>query len=130
MIILASTIACQAVAEYKVMVGAGLNVGLTPVEIKEILYQSVPYVGIAKVFDFLHAANEVLQGKGSACPWSPSQPPPPKHASQRGSPRRKTTLADTVIDRMRQQSPQDQLPIQDFLAANCFGDDYTRTGLI
>ena len=42
MMILASTIASQALCEYKVMVGAALNVGLTPVVIKEILYQSVP----------------------------------------------------------------------------------------
>jgi alkylhydroperoxidase/carboxymuconolactone decarboxylase family protein YurZ len=64
MLILASTIASQALGEYKVMVGAALNVGLTPVEIKEILYQAVPYLGIAKVFDFLHATNEVLENNG------------------------------------------------------------------
>src|SRR5271165_3051217 len=57
MLILASTIASQALGEYKVMAGAALNVGLTPIEIKEILYQSVPYLGVAKVLDFLHATN-------------------------------------------------------------------------
>jgi len=30
-------------------VGAALNVGLTPVEIKELLYQTFPYLGIAKI---------------------------------------------------------------------------------
>ena len=39
-LILASTIASQALGEYKVMGGATLNIGLTPIEIKEILYQS------------------------------------------------------------------------------------------
>ena len=68
MIILASTIASQALGEYKVMVGAALNVGLTPVVIKEILYQSVPYVGVAKVFDFLHATNAVFQERGIELP--------------------------------------------------------------
>jgi 4-carboxymuconolactone decarboxylase len=34
-----------------------------------------------------------------------------------------------MIDKMRQQSPKDQMRIQDFLAANCFGDYYTRNGL-
>ncbi len=42
------------------MVAAALNVGVTSVEIKEILYQSVPYVGMAKAFDFVHATNEVM----------------------------------------------------------------------
>jgi 4-carboxymuconolactone decarboxylase len=30
---------------------------------------------------------------------------------------------------MYQQSPKDQLHIQEFLSANCFGDYYTRRGL-
>ena len=30
---------------------------------------------------------------------------------------------------MREESPEDQLHIQDFLSANCFGDHYTRSGL-
>ena len=59
MVILASMIACQAVAEYKVMLGGALNVGVTPVEVKEIVYQAVAYVGMAKVYDFIHATNEV-----------------------------------------------------------------------
>jgi 4-carboxymuconolactone decarboxylase len=67
-LILASTIASQSLGEYKVMVGAALNVGVTPVEIKEVLYQAVPYVGIAKVFDFLHATNEILANKGVELP--------------------------------------------------------------
>src|SRR5208337_1492771 len=55
MVILASLIAQQTLSEYKVVLVGALNVGVTPVEVKEIVYQSVPYVGIAKVFDFIHA---------------------------------------------------------------------------
>src|SRR5512141_3173145 len=61
MVILASMIASQAIAEYKVMLTGALNVGVTPVEVKEIVYQAVPYVGMAKVFDFLHTTNEILE---------------------------------------------------------------------
>ena len=32
------------------MLGAALQVGVTPVEIKEILYQAVAYTGMARVF--------------------------------------------------------------------------------
>ena len=45
------------------MLAAALNVGVvgvTPIEIKEIVYQSVPYVGMAKAFDFVQATNEFL----------------------------------------------------------------------
>src|SRR3954462_11514035 len=39
MVQLAALIASQALREYRVMVGAALTVGVTPVEIKEIVYQ-------------------------------------------------------------------------------------------
>ena len=68
MVILASMIASQAVAEYRVMLGGALNVGVTPVEVKEIVYQAVPYVGMAKVYDFILATNEVLESRGITLP--------------------------------------------------------------
>jgi 4-carboxymuconolactone decarboxylase len=43
MVQLASMIASQALREYRVMIRPALTVGVTPVEIKEIVYQAVPY---------------------------------------------------------------------------------------
>ena len=57
MVQIASIIASQAVLEYRAMLGAALTVGVTPIEVKEIVYQAVPYVGMAKVFDFINATN-------------------------------------------------------------------------
>ena len=45
LMIMASTIGSNALTEFKMMVNAALNVGATPVEVKEIVYQAVPYVG-------------------------------------------------------------------------------------
>ncbi|MGA3006349.1 MAG: carboxymuconolactone decarboxylase family protein [Opitutaceae bacterium] len=127
-LILASTIAAQALGEYKVMMGAALNVGLTPVEIKEVLYQAVPYVGIAKVFDFLHATNEILQSRGVTLPLEGQSTTTPENRFAQGVAAQKAIFGET-IEKMRQDSPRDQRHIQDFLAANCFGDYYTRKGL-
>ena len=128
MMILASTIASQALGEYKVMVGAALNVGLTPVVIKEILYQSVPYVGVAKVFDFLHATNAVFQERGIELPLEGQSITTPETRFEQGVAAQRAIFGE-AIDKMRQQAPRDQMHIQDFLAANCFGDYYTRNGL-
>ena len=68
MVQLAAIIASHAVDEYRAMLGAALTVGVTPVEAKEIVYQAVPYVGMAKVFDFLHATNDVLTERGIELP--------------------------------------------------------------
>jgi 4-carboxymuconolactone decarboxylase len=61
-------IASQAIGEYRVMTGAALTVGVTPVEPTEIVYQAVPYAGMVKVFDFLHVTNDVLTGRGVELP--------------------------------------------------------------
>jgi 4-carboxymuconolactone decarboxylase len=128
MMILASTIASQALGEYKVMVGAALTVGLTPVVIKEILYQSVPYVGVAKVFDFLQATNAVFQERGIELPLEGQSTTTPETRFEKGVAAQKTIFGEAIA-KMRQQAPKDQMHIQDFLAANCFGDYYTRNGL-
>jgi len=128
MMILASTIASQALGEYMVMVGAALNVGVVPVVIKEILYQSVPYVGVAKVFDFLHATNAVFQEKGIELPLEGQSTTTAETRLEKGVAAQKAIFGE-AIDKMRQQAPKDQLHIQDFLGANCFGDYYTRNGI-
>ena len=84
MVQLAAIIACQAVREYRVMVGAALTVGVSPVEIKEIVYQAVPYVGMAKVFDFLHATNEVLTERGVELPLTGQSTTTPETRAERG----------------------------------------------
>lgn len=68
LITLATLIANQSLAEYKVMVGGAMNLGVTPIEIKEVLYGSVPYVGLAKAFDFLVATNEIFTSIGIELP--------------------------------------------------------------
>ena len=66
--ILASLLGCHGLDEYKQMLPAALNMGVTPVEAKEIVYQSVVFLGIARVFPFLKATNEVLRARGVKLP--------------------------------------------------------------
>lgn len=128
MVILASTLGSQALGEYKVMLGAALNVGVTPVEAKEILYQAVPYVGIAKVLDFIHATNEVLTARGVTLPLPAQATTDRQTRREKGLEVQRRILGDR-IDRMYAESPRDLLHIQEFLTANCFGDHVARGGL-
>lgn len=128
MVILASAIASQALSEYRMMLGAALDVGVTPVEAKEILYQAVPYVGIAKVLDFVHATNEVLQARGVELPLPGQSTTTPETRFERGLALQKEIFGDRV-DKMYEASPDNRRHIQRFLSANCFGDYWTRSGL-
>jgi len=129
MIQLASIIASQAVSEYRVMVAAALTVGVTPIEVKEILYQAVPYVGMAKVFDFIHATNDVLRERGVELPLPRQSTTTPENRAEAGLAVQKEIIGGELVDRLYSSSPKDQLHIQRYLSANCFGDHYTRTGL-
>lgn len=128
MMILASTIASQALSEFKVMVGGALNIGVTPVEVKEIVYQSVPYVGIAKVIDFIYAANEILTERGIKLPLEGQSTTTPETRFEKGLEIQKKVFGES-IDKMYKDSPANQIHIQKYLSANCFGDYYTRNGL-
>ena len=126
--LLAALIACQAANEYRVMLGGALNVGVSPVEVKEIVYQSVPYVGMAKAFDFLHVTNEVLQSRGIELPLEGQSTTNADTRFDEGRALQRRLFGNR-IDQMYAHSPQDMLHIQRHLSANCFGDTYTRTGL-
>ena len=128
MMILGSTIACQAMTEYKMYVNAALNVGVTPVEIKEILYQSVPYVGISKVIDFIYSTNEIFNERGIELPLKGQSTTDPETRYEKGLDLQKSIFGE-MIDKMYEQSPKNQIHIQKYLSANCFGEYLTRTGL-
>ena len=128
MVQLAALIACQAISEFRVMAGGALNVGVTPVEIKEIVYQAGAYVGMGKVFDFLHVTNEVLRSRGVSLPLPPQSTTTPETRFAKGDAAQREIFGD-AIEKMRAAAAKDQSHIQEFLAANCFGDFYTRTGL-
>jgi 4-carboxymuconolactone decarboxylase len=127
-VILAAMIGCGAVTEFKIMAGAGLTVGVTPVELKEIVYQAVAYVGMGRAFDFVLAANEVLANRGVPLPLEGQSTTDPATRYEKGLATQKAIFG-AMIDQLNERSPKDQRDIRTFLASNCFGDYYTRTGL-
>ncbi len=129
MVILASIIASQALDEYKVMLGGALNVGVTPVEVKEIVYQAVPYVGMAKVYDFIHATNEILESRGIKLPLEGQSATSAETRLEKGLALQKAIVGDERIDKMYTEAPANQIHIQKYLSANCFGDYVIRNGV-
>ena len=129
MVQLASMIACQALRGYRMMLGAALTAGVTPVEVKEIVYQAVAYVGMAKVFDFIHATNDVLTEREIQLPLEGQSTTTPESRAERGLAVQKEIVGADVIDQMYSSASEDEIHFQRLLSANCFGDNYTRTGI-
>lgn len=126
---LASTIASQALTEFRVLLGAALTVGVSPIELKEVVYQAVPYVGVAKVVDFLHSTNDVLRDRGVELPLSGQSATTPETRMEVGIAVQKRIVGDDAVDAMYAKAPEDEQHIQRYLSGNCFGDTVARHGL-
>ena len=129
MCILASCIAGAAQTEFRTMLEGALNVGVTPVEAKEVVYQAVPYVGMAKVADFVGITNEVLEARGVTLPLAGQSTTSSADRFEKGLAVQRSIFGAERIDGMREAAPANQKHIQRYLSDNCFGDFLTRGGL-
>ena len=127
--ILASNIASQGRAAYRTMLEGALQAGVTPVEVKEVLYQAVPYVGMARVADFIGLTNEVLAVHGVTLPLEGQSTTTPADRFEKGLAVQKSIFGPERIDGMHRTAPENQKHIQRYLSDNCFGDFLTRRGL-
>ena len=128
MAILSTLLGCQGIDEFKVMVPAALNFGVTPVEVKEIVYQAVAYLGIGRVFPFLKAVNEIFEERGIALPLEGQATTTMENRREMGTQAQVDIFGDGMKD-FWQSGPEESRHINYWLADNCFGDYYTRTGL-
>ena len=129
MVQLAAIIASQAATEYRVILGAALAAGVTPTEAKEIVYQAVPYLGVAKVIDFLQVTNEVLTLQGIQLSLPGQSSTNPENRMEKGLAIQKEIIGADRVDNLHASASDDQKHIQRYLSANCFGDHLTRGGL-
>ncbi len=127
-LILGALIATQGHAEFKAMLAAALKNGVSPTEVKEIIYQATAYVGFGKSADFLAACNEVLAAQGVKLPL-PSQKKTARENRQAEGLAVQRKFFGAGIDKGNAAAPADERHIRAFLSANCFGDYYTRDGL-
>jgi 4-carboxymuconolactone decarboxylase len=129
MVQLAALIGCQALSEYRVMLGAALTAGVTPVEAREIVYQAVPYAGMGRAFDFLHATNDVLIERGVRLPLDGQSATSPATRAEAGRAMQERIVGADRVAGMYASAAADVLHFQRFLSANCFGDHVARAGI-
>lgn len=129
MIQLSAMIASQTLSQFRLMAGAALTAGLTPVALKEVVYQAVPYLGWARVYDFLHATNDLLTQRGVKLPLEPQSTTTPETRLEEGLAVQRQIVGEKVVEQIYAAAPPDEKHIQRFLSDNCFGDYLTRGGI-
>lgn len=118
----------QTLPQLKAHVGAALNVGLTPVEIKEAIYQCSPYIGFPKTLNAINEVNEVFKSKNIPLPIESQKTVDEDNRFEKGLATQVEIFGD-VIAKMQESAPSNQKHMQEYLSAFCFGDFYTRGGL-
>lgn len=121
--ILAALIGCGGVDAYGEMLPKALENGLTPVEVKEIVYQAADYLGYGRMLPFLVRTNEIFLEKGIKLPL------PGQAATTLHNRLEKGARAQAEIFGAHMKEAWKTCHINRWLAANCFGDYYTRKGL-
>ena len=126
--ILATLLGCQGIDEFRVMLPAAINFGVTPAEAKEVIYQAVAYLGIGRVLPFLNAANEILRARGVKLPLEGQVRTTAENRLQAGE----QAQIDIFGEGMRgfaETGRDTNGQVNKWLVDNCFGDYYTRGGL-
>jgi len=128
MAILSTLIGSQAVVMYERLLPAAMNFDVTPIEIKEIVYQATAYLGFGRVLPFLDATNKVFEEKGITLPLEGQATTTPENRRELGTQAQVDIFGEGMKDYWK-SGPEESRHINYWLADNCFGDYYTRTGL-
>lgn len=126
--ILSVLLGCQGMGEFRNMLHAALNTGLDPVAIKEVIYQATAYLGIGRTYDFLTAANQIMEQHDIKLPLAPQGTTDENTRFKAGLDKQIDFFGPEMED-VQTDGPALRRNINRWLADNCFGDYYTRNGL-
>ncbi len=126
--ILSVLLGCQGMGEYCHMLHAALNSGLDPVAVRETIYQATAYLGIGRVHDFLEETNRIMEQHGIPLPLPPQGTIGEDSHLEKGL-AKQVALFGPYMAQRQTDCPPLRRNINRWLADNCFGDYYTRTGL-
>lgn len=123
MAILATLIGCGGLDAYEEILPQALKNGIMPIVAKEIVYQATDYLGYGRMLPFLNVTNDILTENGIELPLDGQATTTLDNRLEKGI----EAQAEIFGEHMKEAWKANH--INRWLAANCFGDYYTRKGL-
>lgn len=119
----------QTLPQLKAHAGAALNVGVTPLELREAMYLLAPFIGFPKTLNAISTVNEVFKEKGISLPLEKQTTTDETTRHEQGK-----AIQDKLypggISAVMDGVPGDMgKDVEKFLTNFCFGDVYTRGAL-
>lgn len=121
--ILSALIGAQSAEAFRKLLPQALDAGLSPVAVKEMVYQAVDYLGLGRALPFLDITNEVFALRGIALPLEGQATTTMDDRLEKGAQAQAAIFGEHMLEAWKAGT------VNRWLAANCFGDYYTRTGL-
>lgn len=121
--ILSALIGAQSAEAFRKLLPQALDAGLSPIAVKEMVYQAVDYLGLGRALPFLDITNEVFALRGIALPLEGQATTTLEDRLEKGAQAQAAIFGEHMLEAWKTGT------INRWLAANCFGDYYTRTGL-
>ncbi len=121
--IIATLIGCGGLDAYREMLPIALENGVTPIMLKETVYQATDYLGYGRILPFLNAANDIFEQNRIELPLPGQATTTLNNRLEKGADVQAAIFGEQMKEAWKNGH------INRWLAANCFGDFYTRTGL-
>lgn len=121
--------AIQALPQLKAHLNACLNVGCTPVELREAVYQCAPFLGFPRTLNAIGVLNEVLTSRGVSLPLPRQGTVADGERYEKGLAIQTPIYGDEIKERYAWLPKPFDAAVPRFLTEHCFGDFSTRTGL-
>ena len=116
----------QTLPQLKAHAGAALNVGVTPLELREAVYLCAPFIGFPRTLNAIATVDELFAERGIALPLARQTTTTEEYRHDRGREIQQPLYGDEIREAL--QGLPDGLggAAADFLTEVCFGDFYTR----
>lgn len=119
----------QTLPQLKAHVAAALNVGATPVELREAIYQCAPFIGFPKTLNAIAVMNEVFTEKGIKLPLEPQATVTEENRAEKGLAIQQPLYGDEIRKRFADVPGGMGEDAARFLTEYYFGEICTRGGL-
>lgn len=129
MLTVVSLSAQQALPQLKAHANAALNVGGTPIELRETVYLCAPFVGFPKTLNALGVINEVFAERGIKLPLESQGKTAEEERFAAGSAIQQPLYGNEIKEALAGLPGNMGEDAARFLTEFCFGDIYTRGGL-
>lgn len=129
MITVTSLAVQQTLPQLKSHTNAALNVGVSPIELREAIYQLAPFIGFPKTLNALGVLNEVFKERGIETPLKSTATVKEDERYEKGLEIQEPLYSDEIKQSMEGLPNDMGADVARFLTEVCFGDFYTREGL-